>query len=37
VVVFIKVIFQPIYEFELANKYKGTEDPQEHIHYYKLR
>jgi hypothetical protein len=27
----IKVQFHPIIDFELANRYKGTEDPQEHI------
>ena len=26
---FVKVQFQPITEFELANRYKGTEDPHE--------
>jgi hypothetical protein len=31
VVVCIKVQFQPMIEFELMIRFKGTEDPQEHI------
>jgi hypothetical protein len=31
VVKLIRVVFQPIVDFELSNRYKGTEDPQEHI------
>jgi hypothetical protein len=30
----IKVWFHPITNFELANQYKGIEDPREHIYFF---